>query len=84
MDDGGRVGSGLKLATNSFTFEDTSRLANVLYSLYGIKASVQKTGIINQYHIYIWAESMDSVRKLVRPHMVSTMVYKLGDSPQNA
>jgi len=53
MDDGGRVGNGLKLATNSFTFEDTSRLALILTQLYDIKATVQKTGVPNQYHIYI-------------------------------
>lgn len=53
MDDGGRVGYGLKLATNSFTFEDTTRLSLVLSELYGIKSSVQKAGVPNQYHIYI-------------------------------
>jgi hypothetical protein len=53
MDDGGRIGYGLKLATNSFTFEDTTRLSLVLYELYGIKSSVQKAGVHNQYHIYI-------------------------------
>lgn len=79
MDDGGRVGNGLKLATNSFTFEDTTRLALILNQLYGIKASLQKTGVINQYHIYIWKESMAIVRQLVRPYMVSSMLYKLGD-----
>jgi len=41
MDDGGRLGSGLKLATNSFTFADTTRLVQVLHDLYGIKAAVQ-------------------------------------------
>lgn len=53
MDDGGRQGYGLKLATNSFTFADTTRLVQVLFDLYGIKASVQKTGVPGQYFIYI-------------------------------
>jgi ubiquinol-cytochrome c reductase cytochrome b subunit len=79
MDDGGRIGYGLKLATNSFTFEDTTRLSLVLYELYGIKSSVQKAGVHNQYHIYIWSESMFMVRQLVKPYMVSSMLYKLGD-----
>lgn len=78
-DDGGRVGSGLKLATNSFTFEDTTRLSLVLNNLYGIKSSVQKTGIDGQFHIYIWSESMPKVRELVKPYMVASMLYKLGD-----
>ena len=79
MDDGGRVGSGLKLATNCFNFSDTTRLVQVLYDLYGIKASVQKTGVPGQYHIYIWSESMPLVRSLVQPYMVSSMLYKLGE-----
>ncbi len=79
MDDGGRVGKGLKLATNSFTFEDTTRLTDVLFKLYGIKATTQKTGVVNQYHIYIWSDSMPLLRSIVKPYMVSSMFYKLGE-----
>jgi len=53
MDDGGRVGQGLKLATNCFTFKDCTRLALTLYELYGLKAVVQSAGHPNQYVIYI-------------------------------
>lgn len=53
MDDGARVGSGLKLCTNSFTFVDCNRLAIVLYDLYNIKATVQSAGAPSQYHIYV-------------------------------
>lgn len=77
MDDGGRSGSGLKLSTNSFTFEDTSRLVLTLTQLYGIKATVQKSGVPNQYHIYIWSESMPLVRSIVKPYFVPSMLYKL-------
>lgn len=79
MDDGGRVGKGLKLATNSFTFADTTRLSLNLYDLYGIKATVQKAGVANQYHIYIWSESMPLLRSIVKPYIVSSMLYKLGE-----
>lgn len=53
MDDGRRVGYGLKLCTNSFSFEDVTRLALVLKQLYNIKASVQSRGGVNQYHLYV-------------------------------
>jgi ubiquinol-cytochrome c reductase cytochrome b subunit len=79
MDDGSRAGSGLKLSTNSFTFEDTTRLVIILNKLYGIKSSVQSAGHLNQYIIYIWSESMLKLRQLVKPYMVSSMFYKLGD-----
>ena len=79
MDDGGRLGSGLKLATNSFSFEDCFLLASVLYEKYGIKASVQSAGVPNQHILYVWSESMPLLRQLVRPFMVSSMLYKLGE-----
>jgi ubiquinol-cytochrome c reductase cytochrome b subunit len=79
MDDGARVGSGLKLSTNSFSFEETTQLVFILNKLYGIKSSVQSAGSLNQYIIYIWSESMLKLRQLVKPYMVSSMLYKLGD-----
>lgn len=53
MDDGGKSGSGLKLATNSFSYSDCMLLTKVLYDNFNIKATVQKAGVSNQYHIYI-------------------------------
>jgi len=53
MDDGARMGKGLKLCTNSFTFSDCTRLTNLLYDFYNIKATVQSAGLPDQYHIYI-------------------------------
>lgn len=79
MDDGGRMGYGLKLATNSFTFEDSTFLTKVLFDKYNLKASVQSAGVPGQHHIYIWSESMPHLRELVRPYMVSSMLYKLGE-----
>lgn len=80
MDDGARVGSGLKLCTNCFTFEDTTRLVLIINKLYGLKSSVQSAGHLNQHIIYIWSESMVKLRQLVKPYMVSSMLYKLGDN----
>ena len=79
INDGTRVGKGLKLATNSFTYEDSTRLTQVLYNLYKLKAVVQSAGVPNQYVIYIWKESMPQLRELVRPFMVSSILYKLGE-----
>lgn len=53
IDDGGRVGKGLKLSTNSFTFSDNLLLVQVLYELYNLKATVQSAGVPGQHHIYI-------------------------------
>lgn len=79
MDDGGRSGSGIKLSTNSFTFGDVTRLSLILHELYAIKSTVQKTSVEGQYHIYIWSESMPLLRSIVKPYMVTSMLYKLGE-----
>lgn len=79
MDDGSRVGKSLKFSTNSFSYTDCIRLTNSLYDLYSIKATVQSAGVPNQYHIYVWLESMKILRSLVKPFMVSSMLYKLGE-----
>jgi ubiquinol-cytochrome c reductase cytochrome b subunit len=79
IDDGARIGYGLKLSTNSFTFTDCNRLVQVIYDLYKIKATVQSAGSINQYHLYIWSESIPALRTIVKPYMVSSMLYKLGE-----
>jgi ubiquinol-cytochrome c reductase cytochrome b subunit len=79
IDDGRRVGSGLKFCTNCFTFQDCTRLSLSLSNLYDIKSTVQSRGVPNQYIIYVWKESIPTLRNLVRPHIVSTILYKLGD-----
>lgn len=78
MQDGSRqAGQGVYIATNSFTYEDTTRLANLLTSKYGLKTSVIKAGYDNQWRISIWKESMPQFAALIMPYMHSSMLYKL-------
>jgi hypothetical protein len=53
MDDGGKVGSGLKISTNAFSYSDCMLLIKVLHEKFNIKSSIQSTGIDNQFQIYI-------------------------------
>lgn len=79
IDDGGRVGQGLKFATNSFSYDDCLLLCNVLFEKYNLRTSVQSAGVTNQYIIYVFKESMPTLRKIVHPYVVSSMLYKLGE-----
>lgn len=76
-DDGSRLNSGLKLCTNSFLYKDVEFLCEVLRNKYNLKASIQKTGVIGQYHIYISKYSMKNLADIVKPHLHSSMYYKL-------
>lgn len=77
MDDGSNTGKSLKLATNSFTYEDCLKLINILSNKYNIKCSIHSAGYQNQYVVYIWKESMDKIRKIVESHMIPSMKYKI-------
>ena len=54
------------------------KLSNVLYDSYSLRTSVQSAGVPNQYVIYVLKESMPQLRAIVKPHMVNSMLYKLG------
>lgn len=77
MHDGGKVGNGLKFSTNSYTYEDCLKLVLALSSNFGIKSSIQSAGAGNQHIIYVWKQSMDKLRYIVRPHVIREMRYKI-------
>jgi len=78
MDDGSRQkGQGIMIATHSFSYKDVQFLANLLTELYGLKTSVVKSGIDNQWRINIWKESMPKLAEIVKPYIIPEMTYKL-------
>ena len=77
MDDGSKVNSGLKLCTNSFTYLECLLLVKVLFDNFNLKSTIQSTGISEQYHIYIWKESMPLLREIVLPYVHPSMKYKI-------
>ena len=77
MDDGGKVSSGLKIATNNFSFEEVKYLAFILRKKYNLKTSIIKTGALNQYNLYISKTSMRDLVEIIRPYLHTSMYYKL-------
>lgn len=80
MDNGCKVGSGLKIATHSFNYSDLIFLIFLLNKKFNLKASIHSDGRskYNQYVIYIWTESMPNLVKIIKPYMNASMLYKLG------
>jgi hypothetical protein len=71
----------LKLCTDNFTKEEVLRLIEVLHVKYDIKATInQRTnpGDVIKWRIRISKLSMDKLILLVRPYIISEMLYKLG------
>ena len=77
MDDGSKVGKGLKFSSNCFTYDECLNLVKVLSKNFNLKASVQSAGAKDQYIIYIWKESMDDLRYIVSPFIIPEMKYKI-------
>ena len=77
QDDGSRRGNGLKLCTNCFTINECEILVKALKDNFNLNCTIQKTGIENQFIIYIKVESMDTLRDIVKPFIVPSMKYKL-------
>ena len=78
MDDGGKVSSGLKIATNSFKYEEVQYLQYLLKNIYNIDSNIHLTGVNNQYNIYIIASSMPLLVNIVKPYIIPSMKYKFG------
>ena len=75
-DDGTVKSSGLKIATQIFTKQEVELLVKALENKFNIKSSLHKNNA--NYQLYIKAESMPLLKKLVLPYVVPSMHYKLG------
>lgn len=80
MQDGSRqIGQGITIATNNFTHPQCVFLSNILTNKFGLKTSVIKSGIDNQWKISIWKESMPILVNLISPYFIPEMKYKLNN-----
>jgi ubiquinol-cytochrome c reductase cytochrome b subunit len=78
---------GLRFCTNSFTLKEVQYLASpglgtvqdqgVLERKFDFNTSIHKTGVVNQYNLYIPKSSMADLTKIVKPYIHPTMLYKL-------
>jgi hypothetical protein len=88
MGSGVKASGGLKLSTsvsrdikypetNYFSYSDCLLLVQALDKNFGLKATIQSTGVSSQYRIYIPKESMAELRDIVTPFIIPVMKYKL-------
>lgn len=78
MGDGGFKSKGIYICTDSYTIQDTVRLMNVLIIRYDFKCTLHKASNEHGYRIYISRNSLYKLKKLVKPHFIPGMFYKLG------
>lgn len=76
MGDGKKSRHGLILCTDSYIIQDIVKLINVLNIRYRLVCTL-RYHTPTQPRIYISERSMPLLRTVVRPHMCSSMLYKI-------
>lgn len=69
------------LCTDNFTEDETKRLINLLENKFGLKAGIKRRIKGNGeicYRIRFHLSSINNLRNLVSPYIISEMIYKLG------
>lgn len=79
MNDGSKLGKGAKIATNCFTFKELLFLCEILFKKYNIIATLHSGGKNKNHILYIHSKSMPLFSKLVKPYMLPSLYYKIGD-----
>lgn len=77
MDDGSRHGEGVHISAYGFSEQDIDKLMFVLQDKFNLKCSIHYNKE-NKPRIYIFKESMDTLKLLVSQYFVKEMLYKLG------
>ena len=81
MDDGTPLkNKGFKFSTNSFTLKEVQNLASILKTKYNLDTTIHKSGLNNQYNIYVPKTSFILLREIVKPYFHPTMLYKLNNT----
>lgn len=80
MDDGSKLHDSARIATNNFTKEEVENLCKILENKYNIRTSIHVAGGKSKgYILYIYKSSMQNFSKIVKPYILPSLLYKLGD-----
>jgi len=80
MDDGTSFkNKGFKFSTNSFTLKEVQNLCLILKTKYNLDTTIHKSGLNNQYNIYVPKASFIFLREIAKPYFHPTMLYKLNN-----
>jgi hypothetical protein len=62
---------GLTICTDGYTLKDVVRLINILQIRYDLDCTIHYSRGLQISRIYIKANSMNKLRKIVNPHIIS-------------
>lgn len=76
MDDGYNYGKAFYICTESFTFEENNKLAEILKTKFNLNCGVHQT--TNGYRLYIFSSSKEDLLNLIKPYLLKHFNYKFG------
>ena len=79
MDDGARTRSAFYLNTQQFTLAEQKFLQKLLFETFGFKSALNRDK--NYFRLRVSTESTMSMKKLIEPHVVPSLRYKLANDP---
>lgn len=77
MDDGSKLGQGVKISLNCFSKEEVEFLSLIIKKKFNIETSVHVAGKGKGFTLYVPKKFMPQFSKIVKPYMLSSMTYKL-------
>ena len=75
MDDGSKDKGCVRISSHSFNYSEHLRIQKCFKDKFGIKCNIQRAQ--DKFWLWIRAESMPILQRLVRSHFVPSMLYKL-------
>jgi ubiquinol-cytochrome c reductase cytochrome b subunit len=79
MNDGSKLGSGARIAINCFTYKEILFLCEMLNKKFNLSTTLHTRGKNKGHVIYIPKSSMTMFSNLVKPLMLPSLYYKLGN-----
>jgi hypothetical protein len=73
---------GIKFTANKFTLKEIKLFSSILVENYNLKTSIVKTGLVNQYNLYIFKSSKNTLKEIVKPFIPNVILGKLFYSEQ--
>ena len=79
MNNSVKPGNTARIATNGLTLEEVNILCLTLKNKFNINTTLKKSSQNQGYIIYINKDSMTNFANLIKPHMIKSLYYKLGN-----
>ncbi len=75
MDDGGKSASGIKISTESFSYDEHILLQQAISEKFNLSCTIQKYK--SKFILYFKKEDKEKLSKIIKPYMIPSMYYKL-------